>query len=377
MKIIGNTTFSSLFLTFMLTLSSMAADAQSPIKLTEEEQARIDNHVRITRQEYIHKWCSLAIEIRELYGIPAGITLGQAILESGYGNSQLSILTNNHFNIKCKRDWTGDRRIWSDDNPDDCFRVYDCIEDSYNDYGEYISSRPWYEPVFAYELTDYKGWAKGLKDAGYATDPEYAQKLIRVIEDTHIYLLDEEDGLNRYNDYMVSAHGVAPVTYTKGEEKREDSEASSTTANDSTAPKTLHDQMAKAYSDNGIDPNAYRVTINSHCGYSVYYTNGTHYVIANNGDTYESIAKLFEISESMLRRYNDVDGSVSLKEGDVVYVERKSARWQGNDLLHKVSEGETLYILSQIYGIRLNQLSKMNRIRPNDPLKVGQTIRLR
>ena len=361
----------------MLTLSSMAADAQSPIKLTEEEQARIDNHVRITRQEYIHKWCSLAIEIRELYGIPAGITLGQAILESGYGNSQLSILTNNHFNIKCKRDWTGDRRIWSDDNPDDCFRVYDCIEDSYYDYGEYISSRPWYEPVFAYELTDYKGWAKGLKDAGYATDPEYAQKLIRVIEDTHIYLLDEEDGLNRYNDYMVSAHGVAPVTYTKGEEKREDSEASSTTTNDSTAPKTLHDQMAKAYSDNGIDPNAYRVTINSHCGYSVYYTNGTHYVIANNGDTYESIAKLFEISESMLRRYNDVDGSVSLKEGDVVYVERKSARWQGNDLLHKVSEGETLYILSQIYGIRLNQLSKMNRIRPNDPLKVGQTIRLR
>ena len=135
--------------------------------------------------------------------------------------------------------------------------------------------------------------------------------------------------------------------------------------------------MAKAYSDNGIDPNAYRVTINSHCGYSVYYTNGTHYVIANNGDTYDSIAKLFEISESMLRRYNDVDGSVSLKEGDVVYVERKSARWQGNDLLHKVSEGETLYILSQIYGIRLNQLSKMNRIRPNDPLKLGQTIRLR
>lgn len=374
MKIIGNTTFSSLFLTFILTLSSMVAGAQSPVKLTEEEQARIDNHVRITRQEYIHKWCHLAIENRELYGIPASITLGQAILESGYGNSHLSILTNNHFNIKCKRDWTGDRRIWNDDNPDDCFRVYDSIEESYADYGEYISSRPWYEPVFAYELTDYKSWAKGLKDAGYATDPEYAHKLIRVIEDTHIYLLDEEDGLNRYNDYMVAAHGTAPITYTKGEQDNNNEEA---TTDKQTAPKTLHDKMTKAYSNNGIDPNAYRVTINSHCGYSVYYTNGTHYVIANNGDSYASIAKLFEISEAMLRRYNDVDGSVSLMEGDIVYVERKSARWQGDDLLHKVSEGETLYILSQIYGIRLNQLSKMNRIRPNDPLKVGQTIRLR
>jgi flagellum-specific peptidoglycan hydrolase FlgJ len=127
------------------------------MELSNEEQKRVDNHVRLTRQEYIFKWRHLAFENRELYGIPASITMGQAILESGYGNSTLAILTNNHFNIKCKKEWTGDRRLWSDDNPDDCFRVYDSVEESYNDHGDYISSRSWYEFLFAYDITDYKG----------------------------------------------------------------------------------------------------------------------------------------------------------------------------------------------------------------------------
>lgn len=362
----------------MLTFLCLSAEAQSPTKLTDEEQSKIANHVKLTRQEYINKWCSHAINNREVYGIPASITLGQAILESGYGNSDLSILTNNHFNIKCKSDWTGDRRIWRDDVPDDCFRVYESVADSYIDHGEYLNSRPWYDPLFAYELTDYKSWAKGLKEAGYATDPSYAQNLIRVIEDTHIYLLDEEDGLNRYNDYIASTLGISPLPLTStnttngAAEKREEQKPAAAIKSE-----TLHDHMTRAYADNGIDPNAYRVTINSHYGYSVYLTNGTHYVVAKEGDTYSSIAKLFEVSEAMLRRYNDVEGSATLKRGDIVYVERKAARWKGNDILHKATEGETLYMLSQIYGIRLSQLSKMNRIRPSDPIRRGQTIRLR
>ncbi len=381
MKIIRKTTFGALFLTLCLICGHSTAMAQSPMELTAEERAKVDNHVKLTRQEYIYKWRHLAFENRELYGIPASITMGQAILESGYGNSTLSILTNNHFNIKCKKEWTGGRRTWSDDNPDDCFRVYDSVEESYNDHGDYLSSRSWYEFLFAYELTDYKSWAKGLKQANYATDPQYAEKLIRVIEDTHIYLFDQENGMELYDSYLADKLGVTPpvettttpneTTSTKDDKGADETEAGTT------VESSMSEHMMTAYADNGIDPNDYRVTINSHYGYSVYYTNRSHYVIAKGSDTYSSIAKLFEMSESTLRKYNDVDGSVSMKAGDIVYVTRKSARWQGNNLLHKVAEGETLYMLSQIYGIRLNQLSKMNRIRPTDPLKVGQTIRLR
>lgn len=376
MKIIRKTTFGALFLTFMLSTAGFEAHSQSPYPLTDEEQAIVDSHVEITRQEYIFKWCHLALENREIYGIPASITLAQAILESGYGNSALSLITNNHFNIKCKSDWTGPTRIWSDDNPDDCFRVYESIEASYADHGAYLNSRPWYDPLFAYELTDYKSWAKGLKEAGYATCPVYDTSLIRIIEETHIYLLDLEDGLQKYRDYVASSLGITAPFEIKDATTTgvEEGTTSVTTAGEA---ETTHDHMAKAYADNGIDPNLYRVTINSHYGYSVYFTNGTHYVVAKSGDTYASIAKLFEVSETTLRRYNDVDADTPLHKGDLVYIERKSARWQGSDLLHKVTEGETLHMLSQIYGIRLNQLSKMNRIRPTDPLKVGQTIRLR
>ena len=383
MKIIRKTTFRALFLTLCLICTLSESSAQNHMELSNEEQKRVDNHVRLTRQEYIFKWRHLAFENRELYGIPASITMGQAILESGYGNSTLAILTNNHFNIKCKKEWTGERRLWSDDNPDDCFRVYDSVEESYNDHGDYISSRSWYEFLFAYDVTDYKSWAKGLKKANYATDPKYAENLIRVIEDTHIYLFDLENGMELYDNYLAEQFGITSPATTPGEvttpqDTKMDDQADS--PSESTRPaevETMSEHMMTAYADNGIDPNAYRVTINSHYGYSVYQTNSSHYVVAKGNDTYASIAKLFEMSEKTLRKYNDVDSKRALKAGDIVYVTRKSARWHGNDLLHKVTEGETLYMISQIYGIRLNQLSKMNRIRPTDPLKVGQTIRLR
>ena len=138
-----------------------------------------------------------------------------------------------------------------------------------------------------------------------------------------------------------------------------------------------YDDIAKAYANSGVDPNNFRVTINAHHGYNVYLTKGSHYVVAKGNDSYASIAKLFEISEATLRRYNDVSSTTPLKKGDLVYIERKSARWQGNDMLHVVCEGQTTHLLSQIYGIRLSHLLKMNRLRETSTLNVGQSIRLR
>lgn len=383
MKIIGKTTFGALFLTFYFSMQCAAVYSQTQRTLLPEEQVMVDNHTRITREEYIYKWRHLAFENREQYGIPVCISLGQAILESGYGNSHLAIITNNHFNIKCKKDWTGRTKIWEDDIPDDCFRVYDSVEESYRDYAEYISSKPWYDPLFSLDINDYKGWAKGLKEAGYATDPKYPEKLIGVIESTHIYLLDAENGIALYDKYMAEQLGLNPdaiiekVGIGSGiEQSTQQTEQPEAPSQTTTEPQS-YDDTTKAYANNGVDPNNFRVTINAHHGYNVYLTNGSHYVVAKENDSYASIAKLFEISEATLRRYNDVSSTTPLKKGDLVYIERKSARWQGDDMLHIVSEGQTPHILSQIYGIRLSHLLKMNRLRETSTLSVGQSIRLR
>jgi LysM repeat protein len=135
--------------------------------------------------------------------------------------------------------------------------------------------------------------------------------------------------------------------------------------------------MTLAYADKGIDPNNFRVTINSHHGYNVYLTNGAHYIIANEGDTYAKLGELFHINAQTLRKFNDQKGGAEPKAGDVVYVERKLSRWGGSGLFHTVAEGETLHFISQLYGIRLQQLSKLNRVRESVELKAGQQICLR
>lgn len=151
--------------------------------------------VRQTREEYINKYKKIAVAHMERYGIPASITMAQGILESDCGNSWLSQASNNHFGIKCKRNWTGDVVYYDDDEKGECFRSYPSVEASYQDHAEFLDSQPRYDSLFSYAPNDYKSWARGLKAAGYATAPDYAQRLIRIIEESKLYLLDREDGL--------------------------------------------------------------------------------------------------------------------------------------------------------------------------------------
>jgi hypothetical protein len=132
-----------------------------------------------------------------------------------------------------------------------------------------------------------------------------------------------------------------------------------------------------AYADRGIDPNNFRVPINSHHGYNVYLTNEAHYVIAKSGDTFAKIGEMFQVAPLTLRKFNDMKSGAEPEEGDIVYIERKLSRWNGSDMLHTVTKGETLHFLSQLYGIRLHQLSKINRLREDATLVDGQIIRLR
>ena len=212
--------------------------------------------------------------------------------------------------------------------------------------------------------------AKGLKKAGYATAEDYAERLISVVERYNLSLLDKKNGIALYDEYLAKELGVKlePVVDAVASEQP-----------DVVAQEQMigASNTTIAYSDRGVDPNNYRVTINSHAGYNVYRTNGTFYIVANDGDTYESIAKLFEISPRLLRNFNDVKKPAQPNAYDILYIEPKMASWGGEEMLHTVVEGETLYTISQMYGIRLKALIRLNKNCKGKDIVEGQTIRLR
>lgn len=312
--------------------------------------AQAQQRTRQTREEYIERYKSIAIGDMERYGIPASITLAQGILESDSGNSRLARESNNHFGIKCKSYWTGKRVYHDDDAKGECFRSYDSVEDSYRDHAEFLDQSPRYDSLFSYAPTDYRSWARGLKAAGYATAPDYAQRLIRIIEDNRLYLFDQPDGSGLYASHKRnSGKGHA---------------------------RTHH--VDKAVSGGAVDPDNYGVTINAHNGYKVLTANGVHYVLAQTGDTYERIGSLFRVSARNLRKFNDAnDPQMQPVAGMAVYIERKKKRWTGNLTRHVCRTGETVRSVGQIYGIRSRSIEKMNGLPSGATLAAGTELRIR
>lgn len=169
----------------------------------EEVVLRATTRVVVTNDmilEYIKKYNFIAKQNMKDFGIPASITLAQGILESGSGTGPLSVKANNHFGIKCHKEWTGKSVRYDDDAANECFRKYNHPNESYNDHSQFLISRPRYAGLFKLDFNDYKGWAKGLKDAGYATDPGYPQKLISLIE---------RFGLNKFDEEAIKS-GIKP-----------------------------------------------------------------------------------------------------------------------------------------------------------------------
>jgi len=309
---------------------------------------------RQTREEYIDRYKAIAIGHMERYGIPASITMAQGILESDCGNSWLSQQSNNHFGIKCKKNWTGKSVRHDDDARNECFRAYSSVEESYRDHAEFLDSQPRYDSLFAYSSTDYKSWARGLKAAGYATAPDYAQRLIRIIEESQLYLLDRPDGERLYASRTGS---------------KSDPEA--WFSNQSSVGNAITAGTA-------IDPNDYRVTVNAHEGYNVYSTNGVHYVLAKTGDTFENIGAKFKISPRNLRKFNDLNNrKAQPMPGEAVFIERKKKSWSGNARHHVCRAGETTYAIGQTYGIRTRSIEKLNRMKPGAALAAGQEVNIR
>lgn len=315
----------------------------------------VTGQVRLTREEYIDRYKSIAVAHMERYGIPASITMAQGILESDCGNSWLSVQSNNHFGIKCKRNWTGGKVYYDDDAKGECFRSYPSVEASYHDHAEFLDSQPRYDSLFAYSSSDYKSWARGLKAAGYATAPDYAQRLVRIIEENQLFLLDQPDG-----ERLYASRSGRRITDPEGW----------------FADQSSVDRVAT--SSSAVDPDNYRVTINAHNGYNVYETNGVHYVLAKEGDTFENIGRKFRLSPRNLRKFNDLKGKTAQPmTGEVIYIERKKKRWDGNAHTHICREGETAYAVGQSYAIRTRSVEKLNRLEPGSVLEKGRQIRIK
>jgi LysM repeat protein len=333
-----------LFISLFVTLASLSLYAQSM------------NQFYLN---YIQQYSGLAITEMKAYGIPASITLAQGLLESGAGKSRLATEANNHFGIKCRSDWKGERIYHDDDALGECFRKYKSAKDSYEDHSLFLVSGKRYESLFSLGSTNYKEWATGLQNAGYATDKNYAQRLIKIIEDYELYLYDNPK-------YAGESQAKA------GKEAQ----------NISTKPKDKKRKNPKKATDGSTitereEPRQYIGAINPYFVHSVKKNNGVTYAEAAYGDTYGSIAEEFGLLESEILQLNDIDNPNKLKEGDKVYLTRKKAKADKGLLVHKVKEGETLLQIAQRYGVRMASLQKMNKLEQNASLRTDQLLRLR
>jgi hypothetical protein len=294
---------------------------------------------------YIARYKEIAIREMNAYRIPASITLAQGLFESGCGQSELALNANNHFGIKCHKEWDGPTYLMDDDDVQECFRKYDAPEQSYIDHSQFLASRDRYAPLFKLKITDYKGWAHGLKKSGYATNPEYANKLIKIIEANELYNLDRGEALHLATNPVPD---TSKYSFTEGSH----------------------------YLEGYIQPDVSRFTYlkTGGMGHKVYENEGINFVFAKPGDTFSSIATEFDIFSFQVYRYNDLYKEDLLTPGQIVYLEPKKR--QSSTKIHTAGKHDNLYAISQLYGIKLKHLINYNNQDPDREIKPGDQVKL-
>ena len=288
--------------------------------------------IPMTREQYIQKYYPLAISEMERSGIPASITLAQGCWESQNGNSVLATEGNNHFGIKCKSEWKGKKIYHDDDAIGECFRKYVHAEASYVDHSNFLMAGSRYGFLFQLDPKDYTGWARGLKQAGYATDPGYAERLIKIIEDFKLYVYDSY-GANRQ---------IAAITNIPEKTKK--------------AQPTI--TRTKAVSR------------------KVEMRNGLRSIVVAEGDTYESLTKRFRLKDWELYTYNDFAEGRRLKPNEILYIQAKYKKANKLHKQHVAENGDTMHYIAQRYGIKLKPLLRRNRMDAGDEPAEGQIVYL-
>ncbi|HQA86268.1 MAG TPA: glucosaminidase domain-containing protein [Bacteroidales bacterium] len=330
---------------------------------------------------YIDQYKEIAVQKMKEFKIPASITLAQGIFESACGTSKLATEGNNHFGIKCHKNWEGMTILIDDDELQECFRKYEKVEDSYSDHSLFLTTRDRYKNLFKLNIMDYKAWARGLKEAGYATNPEYANRLISLIERFNInrwdslYLqpnlvISPEKEVDEKEEIIVQQkHLSRPINQTTGRENKHENERKESRA-DNVVNKTQSGKVVPIFTASTKD---FPLSECPWTDLTVYENNKTQFVIAQKGDTYKSIAKSVQRSEKELHKYNDAPTDSRLIENQVVYIEHKNKK---NNVIHIVSEGETLRYIAQKYAVQLHAILAYNNLTKESIIKPGDKIKL-
>jgi hypothetical protein len=292
----------------------------------------LTNAQKMTRAEYIQKYQLLAISEMNRSGIPASIKMAQACLESADGNSELARKSNNHFGIKCKSNWNGATAYHDDDEKNECFRKYQSVEDSYVDHTNFLMSSQRYAFLFQLAPTDYAGWANGLKKAGYATNPNYAKLLIDIIELNQLWRLD---------------HKMTATEMAQFEQRR----------------------LGSAFNN--------KLLVNPYSSRKISLHNGLKSAIARQGDTFEVLGQEFGKKSWELMRYNDYPVGYEPRPNEIIYLQNKRNQAQGMYQYHIVDAGETMHYISQLYGIKIKALYRINNMSPDEPITIGQVLKLK
>ena len=333
------------------------------------------------RLAYIDQYSALAVLEMQRTGVPASITLAQGMLESGYGLSPLATKAHNHFGMKCHSDWKGEKFFYDDETPDECFRVYPTVEDSFRAHSDFLRDRERYKALFDLDPTDYKGWARGLRRAGYATDPGYATKLINLIEDFQLYRFDTmtEEDLQAAPEAAPVAEAAAPEA--EAPEAVVPAPAAPETAVAEAQPvreHTVRPERDDWPEDETVDLPVYKESVSLSLARPVYEMNGVRYVRATEGETWASLAADNHLSLKQILSFNDLTSPTPLRSGTMVYLARKKAEAEPGYGLYEVDqEGLTLWDISQMFGIQLKKLRLYNSFRAGAPLRPGDTVILR
>jgi hypothetical protein len=274
----------------------------------------------LSREDYIELYKDVAISEMKRTGLPASIKLAQGMLESGNGNSRLAVKANNHFGIKCHNGWKGKKIYHDDDEKDECFRVYNSADESYRDHSDFLKGSARYASLFTIRAGDYKSWASGLQKSGYATNPNYSKLLIKLIEENELYRFD----------------------------------------------KISEDKLAKAKTKDGYATS--RI---------IYKRNRVNFILAEEGDTQESLRRELGLLPYQIRKYNEFEDTYEITAGEVIYLQPKRNSAARGDNEHILKEGETMHDVSQLYAVKIEKLYEKNLLSPESKLEIGDKLSLR
>lgn len=306
--------------------------------------------------EYISKYKDLAMAEMLRTGVPASVTLAQGILETNCGQSNLANEANNHFGIKCKTEWTGETILHDDDRKNECFRKYASVEDSYRDHSDFLKSRPIYAFLFKLDPTDYEGWAKGLKKAGYATSSTYSQALVKLIVE------------NNLQDYtLLALNGQNDPEELFAANAKEDEKMN-------TASFTVEQPM-EIISPAVVKSMKKTVRVEKYPYNELFTLNDLKVVYASAGTSLLAVANNYNVTYKKLLDFNDLEELDILPNNQLIYLQKKSKK--SDKEYHIVEEEESIHDISQKEGVQLSSIMEYNGLQKNMQPAVGEKIYLK